>query len=161
MHAQAPAAEQQQEFQIEIPNNYGYFSSAAEASKKRREAAGYQTLNGFTADEQAARYAKLCAKHPEAQRCQPDYVSPLVTKPATQSMINGSMVRSDGIILVPGNLEDLKTWALDPQMSGDTLGLLLPTLFVIVGAQLKQTAGVPEWQGSSRFSYPVVTFIFT
>ena len=65
----------------------------------------------------------------------------LVTKPATQSMVNGSMVRSDGIILVPGNREDLITWALDPKMSGDTLGLLLPTLFVIIGAQLKQVAG--------------------
>ena len=54
-------------------------------------------------------------------------------------------VRSDGIILVPGNREDLITWALDPKMSGDTLGLLLPTLFVIVGAQLKQVAGVPEY----------------
>ena len=37
------------------------------------------------------------------------------------------------------------TWALDPKMSGDTLGLLLPTLFVIIGAQLKQVAGVPEY----------------
>ena len=60
-------------------------------------------------------------------------------------MVNGSMVRSDGIILVPGNREDLITWALDPKMSGDTLGLLLPTLFVIIGAQLKQVAGVPEY----------------
>ena len=35
--------------------------------------------------------------------------------------------------------------ALDPKMSGDTLGLLLPVTFVIIGAQLKQAAGVPEY----------------
>ena len=45
-----------------------------------------------------------------------------MTKPATQSIVNGSMVRSDGIILVPGNREDLITGALDPKMSGDTPG---------------------------------------
>ena len=72
-------------------------------------------------------------------------MSPLRVKPSTQSVINGSVVRSDGIILVPGNKDDLVTWALDPAMSGDTLGLLLPTLFIIIGAQLKQAAGVPEY----------------
>jgi len=30
-------------------------------------------------------------------------------------------------------------------MSGDTLGLLVPVVFVIIGAQLKQAAGVPEY----------------
>ena len=52
---------------------------------------------------------------------------------------------SDGIILIPGNREDLITYVLDPKMSGDTIGLLIPTLFVILGAQLKKVAGVPEY----------------
>jgi hypothetical protein len=36
------------------------------------------------------------------------------------------VVRSDGIILIPGNREDLITYVLDPKMSGDTIGLLIP-----------------------------------
>ena len=131
---------------FEAPNQYGYFPSAIEAARKKRE-----TQQGFDKDvklskaEQKARFKSLCSKHPELQKCQADYESPLRVKPSTQSDINGSVVRSDGIILVPGNKEDLITWALDPAMSGDTLGLLLPTLFIIIGAQLKQTAGVPEY----------------
>ena len=99
----------------------------------------------MTKAEQNERFSSLCSKHPELQKCRDDYVSPLRVKPSTQSVINGSVVRSDGIILVPGNKDDLVTWALDPAMSGDTLGLLLPTLFIIIGAQLKQAAGVPEY----------------
>ena len=99
----------------------------------------------MTKAEQKERFSSLCSKHPELQKCRDDYVSPLRVKPSTQSVINGSVVRSDGIILVPGNKDDLVTWALDPAMSGDTLGLLLPTLFIIIGAQLKQAAGGPEY----------------
>ena len=122
-------------------------SSAVAAAEQRaaRLEDGYTSIKGLDSDAEKARYARLCSKHPEAGRCQEGFSNKLVTKPATQSMVNGSMVRSDGIILVPGNREDLITWALDPKMSGDTLGLLLPTLFVIVGAQLKQVAGVPEY----------------
>jgi len=96
------------------------------------------------AEGEKARYATLCAKHPDSQRCVEGFTNKLVTKPATQSKINGSWVRSDGIILLPGNREDLITYALDPKMSGDTIGILIPTTFIIIGAQLKQTAGVPE-----------------
>ena len=133
---------------FERPNEYGYFPSAVAAAEQKRAARleeGYTSIKGLDSDAEKARYARLCSKHPEAGRCQEGFSNKLVTKPATQSMVNGSMVRSDGIILVPGNREDLITWALDPKMSGDTLGLLLPTLFVIIGAQLKQVAGVPEY----------------
>ena len=133
---------------FEAPNQYGYFDSAIEAAEIKRQQRleqGYTPIKGLDAEAEKARYARLCSKHPSSQRCQEGFSNKLVTKPATQSMVNGSMVRSDGIILVPGNREDLITWALDPKMSGDTLGLLLPTLFVIVGAQLKQVAGVPEY----------------
>lgn len=136
------------EVKFEAPNQYGYFDSAIEAAEIKRAQRleqGYTPIKGLGADEEKARYARLCSKHPTAQRCNEGFSDKLVTKPATQSMVNGSMVRSDGIILVPGNREDLITWALDPKMSGDTLGLLLPTTFVIIGAQLKQVAGVPEW----------------
>jgi len=34
-------------------------------------------------------------------------------------------------------------------MSGDTLGLLVPVLFIIIGAQLKQAAG----RGSHSFTF--------
>ena len=111
--------------QFEAPNQYGYFDSAIEAAeikRAKRLEEGYTSIKGLSADEEASRYARLCSKHPTAQRCQEGFTSKIVTKPATQSMINGSMVRSDGIILVPGNREDLITWALDPKMSGDTLG---------------------------------------
>lgn len=142
--APAPAAS----VAFERPNEYGYFPSAVAAAEQKRAARleeGYTSIKGLDSDAEKARYARLCSKHPEAGRCQEGFSNKLVTKPATQSMVNGSMVRSDGIILVPGNREDLITWALDPKMSGDTLGLLLPTLFVIIGAQLKQVAGVPEY----------------
>ena len=132
---------------FERPNEYGYFPSAVKAAEQKRAARledGYTSIKGLGADAEKARYARLCGKRPEAGRCVEGFSNKLVTKPATQRMIDGSMVRSDGIILVPGNREDLITWALDPKMSGDTLGLLLPTFFIIVGAQLKQVAGVPE-----------------
>ena len=119
---------------FERPNEYGYFPSAVAAAEQKRAERlenGYTSIKGLDGDAEKARYARLCSKHPEAGRCQEGFSSKIVTKPATQSMVNGSMVRSDGIILVPGNREDLITWALDPKMSGDTLGLLLPTLFVL------------------------------
>jgi hypothetical protein len=147
--ATAPAVKAEKgEFVFEAPNQYGYFDSAIEAAETKRAKRleqGYVPITGLSADEEASRYARLCSKHPTAARCAEGFSKKIVTKPATQSMVNGSMVRSDGIILVPGNREDLITWALDPKMSGDTLGLLLPTLFVIIGAQLKQVAGVPEY----------------
>ena len=106
---------------------------------------GFKQIKGLSAEEEKARYARLCSKHPESQRCAEGFSQKYVTKPATTSKINGSLVRSDGIILVPGNREDLITYVLDPKMSGDTIGLLIPTLFVILGAQLKKVAGVPEY----------------
>jgi len=132
--------------EFEAPNQYGYFPSAIEAARQRRETqTGFDSDVKLSKDAQRERFAQLCGKHPELQKCQENYVSPLRVKPSTQSVINGSVVRSDGIILVPGNKDDLVTWALDPAMSGDTLGLLVPTLFIIIGAQLKQVAGVPEY----------------
>ena len=142
----SPPRRAQNSSEFEAPNQYGYFPSAIEAAKQKRATQqGFNTQVKMTKEEQQARFKGLCAKHPELQKCQSDYVSPLRVKPSTQSVINGSVVRSDGIILVPGNKEDLITWALDPAMSGDTLGLLLPTVFIIIGAQLKQVAGVPEY----------------
>lgn len=150
--AEVPAAASQEapgaSVGFERPNEYGYFPSAVAAAEQKRAQRleeGYTSIKGLSDADEKARYARLCSKHPNAGRCQEGFSQKLVTKPATQSMVNGSMVRSDGIILVPGNREDLITWALDPKMSGDTLGLLLPTLFVIIGAQLKQVAGVPEY----------------
>ena len=132
--------------EFEAPNQYGYFPSAIEAARQRRETqTGFDSDVKLSKDAQRERFAQLCGKHPELQKCQENYVSPLRVKPSTQSVINGSVVRSDGIILVPGNKDDLVTWALDPAMSGDTLGLLVPTLFISIGAQLKQVAGVPEY----------------
>jgi hypothetical protein len=131
---------------FEAPNQYGYFPSAIEAARQKRASqTGFDNDVKLSKEAQKERFSSLCSKHPELQKCSDDYVSPLRVKPSTQSVINGSVVRSDGIILVPGNKEDLITWALDPAMSGDTLGLLLPTLFIIIGAQLKQVAGVPEY----------------
>ena len=134
---------------FEAPNEYGYFTSAIGVAEQKRqdklEAGGFKQIKGLTAEEEKARYAKLCAKHPESQRCAEGFSNKYVTKPATTSSINGSVVRSDGIILIPGNREDLITYVLDPKMSGDTIGLLIPVLFVILGAQLKQAAGVPEY----------------
>lgn len=143
----APAkATKQASAEFEAPNQYGYFPSAIEAARKKRATqTGFDKQVKMTKAEQKERFSSLCSKHPELQKCRDDYVSPLRVKPSTQSVINGSVVRSDGIILVPGNKDDLVTWALDPAMSGDTLGLLLPTLFIIIGAQLKQAAGVPEY----------------
>ena len=40
---------------------------------------------------------------------------------------NGSWVRTDGNILIPGNAEDFKTWATDPYMSGDVRKYTLTT----------------------------------
>ena len=133
--------------EFEVPNQYGYFPSVIEKAKMKRE----QNADGFDKDvymskaEQTERFSKLCAAHPELKKCQDDYQSPLRMKPSTTSTINGSVIRSDGIILIPGNKEDLITWVLDPAMSADTIGILLPTLFVILGAQLKKAANVPEW----------------
>ena len=133
--------------EFEVPNQYGYFPSVIEKAKVKRE----QNANGFDKDvymskaEQTERFSKLCSAHPELKKCQDDYQSPLRMKPSTTSTINGSVIRSDGIILIPGNKEDLITWVLDPAMSADTIGILLPTLFVILGAQLKKSANVPEW----------------
>ena len=133
--------------EFEVPNQYGYFPSVIEKAKVKRE----QNASGFDKDvymskaEQTERFSKLCAAHPELKKCQDDYQSPLRMKPSTTSTINGSVIRSDGIILIPGNKEDLITWVLDPAMSADTIGILLPTLFVILGAQLKKAANVPEW----------------
>ena len=133
--------------EFEVPNQYGYFPSVIEKAKVKRE----QNANGFDKDvymskaEQTERFSKLCSAHPELKKCQDDYQSPLRMKPSTTSTINGSVIRSDGIILIPGNKEDLITWGLDPAMSADTIGILLPTLFVILGAQLKKSANVPEW----------------
>lgn len=121
----AGASQAAPSIQFEAPNQYGYFDSAiaaAETKRAKRLEEGYAPIKGLGAEEERARYARLCSKHPSAQRCEEGYSQRLVTKPATQSMVNGSMVRSDGIILVPGNREDLITWALDPKMSGDTLG---------------------------------------
>ena len=133
-------------FEFEAPNQYGYFPSAiAAAQTKRARQTGFDVDVKMSKEEQRERFARLCERHPDARKCAEDYSSPLRVKASTQSVINGSVVRSDGIILVPGNAEDLVTWALDPAMSGDTLGLLIPTLFIIIGAQLKQAAGVPEY----------------
>lgn len=115
---------------FEAPNEYGYFTSAIGVAEQKRqdklEAGGFKQIKGLTAEEEKARYAKLCAKHPESQRCAEGFSNKYVTKPATTSSINGSVVRSDGIILIPGNREDLITYVLDPKMSGDTIGLLIP-----------------------------------
>ena len=114
----SPPRRAQNSSEFEAPNQYGYFPSAIEAAKQKRATQqGFDTQVKMTKEEQQARFKGLCAKHPELQKCQSDYVSPLRVKPSTQSVINGSVVRSDGIILVPGNKEDLITWALDPAMS--------------------------------------------
>lgn len=134
---------------FDAPNEYGYFESAITVAEQKRKdkltEGGFKQIKGLSAEEEKARYARLCSKHPESQRCEEGFSQKYVTKPATTSKINGSLVRSDGIILVPGNREDLITYVLDPKMSGDTIGLLIPTLFVILGAQLKKVAGVPEY----------------
>ncbi len=134
---------------FDAPNEYGYFESAITVAEQKRKdkltEGGFKQIKGLSAEEEKARYARLCSKHPESQRCAEGFSQKYVTKPATTSKINGSLVRSDGIILVPGNREDLITYVLDPKMSGDTIGLLIPTLFVILGAQLKKVAGVPEY----------------
>jgi hypothetical protein len=118
---------------FDAPNEYGYFTSAITVAEQKRqdklEAGGFKQIKGLTAEEEKARYAKLCAKHPESQRCAEGFSNKYVTKPATTSSINGSVVRSDGIILIPGNREDLITYVLDPKMSGDTIGLLIPGEF--------------------------------
>ena len=115
---------------FDAPNEYGYFTSAITVAEQKRqdklEAGGFKQIKGLTAEEEKARYAKLCSKHPESQRCAEGFSQKYVTKPATTSSINGSVVRSDGIILIPGNREDLITYVLDPKMSGDTIGLLIP-----------------------------------
>ena len=134
---------------FDAPNEYGYFESAITVAEQKRKdkltGGGFEQIKGLSAEEEKARYARLCSKHPESQRCEQGFSQKYVTKPATTSKINGSLVRSDGIILVPGNREDLITYVLDPKMSGDTIGLLVPTIFVILGAQLKKAAGVPEY----------------
>jgi hypothetical protein len=134
-------------FEFEVPNQYGYFPSVIEKAKiKRLENANkFDTDVYLSKEEQTLRFERLCTAHPENKKCQDGYKSPLRTKPSTTSRINGSIIRSDGNILIPGNKEDLVTWVLDPAMSADTIGILLPTLFVIIGAQLKKAAGVPEW----------------
>ena len=78
------------------------------------------------------------------KKCQKDYKSPLRMKPSTTSTINGSVIRSDGIILVPGNKEDLITWVLDPAMSAD-IDRHLVAAVCNSQAQLKKSANVPEW----------------
>ena len=72
-----------------------------------------------------------------------------VTKPATQSMVNGSMVRPTASSSSPETAR-ISSRALDPKDVRRHLGLLLPTLFVIIGAQLKQVAGVPEYVSGRR-----------
>ena len=58
---------------FEAPNEYGYFTSAIGVAEQKRqdklEAGGFKQIKGLTAEEEKARYAKLCAKHPESQRC--------------------------------------------------------------------------------------------
>ena len=46
---------------------------------------------------------------------------------------NGSAVRADGQILIPGNAADFKQWALDPNSSGDDQIILL--VLVSIGAR--------------------------
>ena len=117
---------------FDAPNEYGYFESAITVAEQKRKdkltEGGFKQIKGLSAEEEKARYARLCSKHPESQRCAEGFSQKYVTKPATTSKINGSLVRSDGIILVPGNREDLITYVLDPKMSGDTIGLLIPRL---------------------------------
>ena len=44
---------------------------------------------------------------------------------------DGSWVRSDGNILVPGNWRDFETWAKDPYMSGDDQILISATAVIL------------------------------
>ncbi|XRB23901.1 ER-associated protein degradation protein [Pseudoscourfieldia marina] len=51
---------------------------------------------------------------------------------------NGSWVRTDGNILIPGNAEDFKTWATDPYMSGDDQILISATAVILASTAREQ-----------------------
>ena len=66
---------------------------------------------------------------------------------------NGSWVRTDGNILIPGNAEDFKTWAVSPEMSGDYQIILL------VLASILSAFGYEEYGIDRRLSGGVFTFL--
>lgn len=65
----------------------------------------------------------------------------------------GSWVRYDGIIVVPANYEDFKTWAVSPEMSGDYQIILL------VLASILSAFGYEEYGIDRRLSGGVFTFL--
>mmetsp|Transcript_17240 Transcript_17240/g.56414 ORF Transcript_17240/g.56414 Transcript_17240/m.56414 type:complete len:204 (+) Transcript_17240:151-762(+) len=68
--------------------------------------------------------------------------------------VNGSWIRTDGEILIPGNLADLKTWALDPSMSGDDQVILLAAMSIAAAAG--KDYGIPTKVSGVIFSFAKV-----
>jgi hypothetical protein len=62
---------------------------------------------------------------------------------AKVEFVDGSVVRTDGQILIPGNAADLKAWALDPNSSGDDQIILL-IVVSIAARQAKESFGLDE-----------------
>ena len=58
---------------FDAPNEYGYFESAITVAEQKRKdkltEGGFKQIKGLSAEEEKARYARLCSKHPESQRC--------------------------------------------------------------------------------------------
>ena len=70
---------------------------------------------------------------------------------AKVEFVDGSVVRTDGQILIPGNAADLKAWALDPNSSGDDQIILL-IVVSIAARQAKESFGLDERVSSAIYT---------
>merc|ERR1712157_60133 len=92
------------------------------------------------------RSTRPSSRHEVVSRATGTSAKPTTAVPAPMTvshMDNGSWVRTDGNILIPGNFQDFKIWALDPAMSADDQILIL-AVACILSAQGKKTLGIPE-----------------
>eukprot|EP00793_Prasinoderma_coloniale_P004170 PRCOL_00006346-RA len=65
---------------------------------------------------------------------------------------NGSWVRQDGIIVVPGSYADFKVWAVDPAMSGD-FQIILLVVASILSAFGYEEYGIPRQVSGGVFTF--------